>query len=69
MLMESLFMANGYTAFILGTALNTTLLWLIVRKSSSELRPYSRILLQVVVVDLATSAFTCLLMPVRVADK
>lgn len=62
--METLVRANGYVVFALGTLLNSTLIWLIVRKSSRELRLYSRILLQVAVIDIADLVLTFLLMPV-----
>lgn len=66
--MEALVKVNGYLAFAVGTPLNATLLWLIVFKSSSGLRPYSRILLQVAVIDLLDLALTFLLMPVCVRE-
>jgi len=63
-MMESLVRTNGYVAFALGTGLNTTLLWLIVSKSRSELRSYSRILLQVAVINLVDLVITFLCIPV-----
>lgn len=44
---------NSCTCFFIGIALNSTMIWLIVKKSSEEVRHYSRILLQTAFVDLA----------------
>jgi len=52
--MEAFHQINGFACFIVGTGLNALLVWMIKYQSSDELRPYSRILLQVAYMDLLT---------------
>ena len=44
---------NSYTCFALGASLNLLLWWLAHKKTTSELKPYSRLILQTAYVDLA----------------
>jgi hypothetical protein len=50
--MERVHQVNAYLCFGLGTGLNGTLVWLIRTKPNTELRVYSRILLQSAAVNL-----------------
>jgi hypothetical protein len=50
--MERAHQINAYACFAIGTSLNATLVWLVVSKSDDELRAYSRILLQTVLLNL-----------------
>lgn len=62
--MDTVHRVNNYVSFIVGSTLNATVLWLVAKKSSKELRLYSRILLQTAVVDLVFLATTFLYSPV-----
>jgi len=62
--MDSVQKINSYLCFFVGSALNLTLLWLIIKRSSDEARPYARILLQTVVIDLVFLTMTFLYSPV-----
>ena len=62
--MEQIHHANAYFCFLVGIGLNVTLIWAIIKKSSEELRLYSRILLQIGVLDLYYLVVTFLAEPV-----
>lgn len=55
---------NCTMCFVVGGALNATLIWLICKRSGGELRDYSRVLLQTVAVDLAYLTVSFLHIPV-----
>jgi Serpentine type 7TM GPCR chemoreceptor Srd len=49
--MDFTLQVNGIACFVVGNALNTLLLLMIVRHTTPKLRVYSRILMQFLVVD------------------
>jgi len=55
---------NSVVCFFLGTALNSLVLYLVRKRTSEELRPYSCVLAQTAVVDLASLAVNLLFQPV-----
>lgn len=58
--MDAVHRVNAYVCFCVGICLNSILLWLVAKKSSENLRVYSRVLVQSVIVDtiyLTTSFF------------
>ena len=55
---------SAHACFAAAATFNTLLIWLIKRKSTAELKPYARILLQMSVIDLALASLTFLHAPV-----
>lgn len=62
--MDRVHQINAYFCFVVGTGLNLTLIWLILRKSSAELKLYSRILLQTAVLNLLFLILSAAIVPV-----
>jgi len=60
--------ANATTSFIIGCTLNGALIWLIRKHSPTELRTYSRVLLQVTLLNIAYSTSIALFGPVQLAS-
>src|SRR6185437_15691478 len=66
--LDTVLSANATTCFVVGGALNLLLVWLTMRRSPAELRPYARVLLQVAVVNIAFLTATALCSPVQLSS-
>lgn len=62
--MDSVHRINSAVCFLAGSALNSLVLCLVVTRTSEELRPYSCVLAQTALVDLASLAVNLLFQPV-----
>ena len=58
---------NATVSFAIGCTLNSILIWLILKRSSTELRTYSRVLLQIALLSMAYSTISVLFAPVMLA--
>jgi Serpentine type 7TM GPCR chemoreceptor Srd len=66
--MESVLWYTNWFSFLVGTAVNTLLLWLIRNRSTAELRPYTYILAQTAIFDLALGLTNLLWEPVTLSN-
>jgi Serpentine type 7TM GPCR chemoreceptor Srd len=62
--MEYFHRFNSYFCFFVGLGLNTVLVWLVRSRSTSELKVYSRLLLQTAVTNFVYLTVTVVYMPV-----